>query len=143
MNPLAKGIRDYLALRRGLGFKLARHEAGLKEFASFLARKRSSHITVALALEWATQHARQQPAGWAARLCVVRGFARYWSATDPLTEVPPLGLWIGRKAFSRFEGPSSESPVWFHCIPRLVRSWPTTRSAGMSASACALTDISW
>lgn len=22
MNPLAKGIRDYLALRRGLGFKL-------------------------------------------------------------------------------------------------------------------------
>ncbi len=38
MNPLAEGIRDYLALRRGLGFKLARHEAGLKEFASFLAR---------------------------------------------------------------------------------------------------------
>ena len=30
MNPLAKGIRDYLALRRGLGFKLVRHEAGLK-----------------------------------------------------------------------------------------------------------------
>jgi len=39
------------------GSRLARHEAGLKEFASFLARKRSSHITVALALEWATQHA--------------------------------------------------------------------------------------
>jgi hypothetical protein len=56
MNPLAKGIRDYLALRRGLGFKLIRHEAGLKEFASFLARKRTSHITVALALEWSTQH---------------------------------------------------------------------------------------
>ena len=26
MNPLAKGIRDYLALRRGLGFKLAPRE---------------------------------------------------------------------------------------------------------------------
>jgi integrase len=26
------------------------------------------------------------------RLTVVRGFARHWSATDPLTEVPPLGL---------------------------------------------------
>ena len=50
MNPLAKGIRDYLALRRGLGFKLVRHEAGLKEFASFLARKRSSHITVDLGI---------------------------------------------------------------------------------------------
>src|SRR5450755_2132033 len=79
-------------MRRSLGFKLVRHEAGLLEFVSFLARKRSSHITVALALEWATQHAHQQPAEWAARLCVVRGFARYWSATDPLTEVPPLGL---------------------------------------------------
>src|SRR5215470_20456097 len=92
MNPLAKGIRDYLALCRSLGFKLVRHEAGLKEFAAFLARKRSSHITVALALEWATQPAHQQPAEWAARLSVVRGFARHWSATDPLTEVPPLGL---------------------------------------------------
>jgi hypothetical protein len=40
MNPLAKGIEDYLALRRGLGFKLVRHETVLKEFASFLARKR-------------------------------------------------------------------------------------------------------
>jgi integrase len=26
------------------------------------------------------------------RLSVVRGFARHWSATDPSTEVPPLGL---------------------------------------------------
>ena len=92
MNPLAKGIRDYLAMRRSLGFKLVRHEAGLKEFASFLARKRSPHITVSLALEWATQDANHKPYEWAARLSVVRSFARHWSATDPLTEVPPLGL---------------------------------------------------
>ena len=57
MNPLTKAVRDYLALRRGLGFKLVRHEAGLQEFVSFLARKRSSHITVAVSLEWATRHA--------------------------------------------------------------------------------------
>ena len=90
MNRLSKAVRDYLTMRRGLGFKLVRHEAGLLEFVSFLAQKHSFHITGALALEWATQHAHQQPAEWAARLCVVRGFARYWSATDPLTEVPPL-----------------------------------------------------
>ena len=116
MNPLAKGIRDYLALRRGLGFKLVRHETGLKEFASFLARKRSSHITVALALEWATQHAHQQPPEWAARLCVVRGFARYWSATDPLTEVPPLGLLPYR--------PARAQPYFYsdHEIRKLLRA---------------------
>jgi site-specific recombinase XerD len=72
--------------------KLVRHEAELQEFVSFLWRKRSSRITVALALEWATRHARQNPAEWAARLSVVRGFARHWSATDPSTEVPPFGL---------------------------------------------------
>jgi integrase/recombinase XerD len=98
MNPLAKAVRDYLSLRRGLGFKLVRHEAQLHEFVSFLAGKKSSHITVALALEWATRHASQEPTDWAKRLSVVRGFARHWSATDPSTEVPPLGLLPHRAA---------------------------------------------
>jgi hypothetical protein len=86
MNPLAKAVRDYLVLRRGLGFKLVRHEAGLQEFASFLARKRSSHITVALALE-ATRHAHQKPAEWAARPALCAALPA-WSATDSSTEVP-------------------------------------------------------
>lgn len=92
MRGLRKGIRDYLMLRRGLGFKLVKHEAGLEEFASFLERKRSTHITSELALEWATLPAHHQPCQWTARLTIVRGFARYWSALDPVTEVPPLGL---------------------------------------------------
>jgi integrase len=92
MKRLQQAIRDYLTMRRGLGFKLVRHEAGLQEFVSFLKQKRSPHITVNLALEWATRHTRHAPYEWAARLTVVRGFARYWSATDPATEVPPLGL---------------------------------------------------
>ena len=92
MNRLRKAVRDYLAMRRGLGFKLVRHEAGLREFVSFLARKRSARITVNLALEWATQDTNHTPGEWALRLSIVRGFARHWSATDPLTEVPPLGL---------------------------------------------------
>jgi site-specific recombinase XerD len=79
-------------MRRGLGFKLVRHETGLQEFVSFLERKRSLHITVNLALEWATQHTHQTSCEWAARLSIVRSFARHWSATDPSTEVPPLGL---------------------------------------------------
>ena len=56
MRDLRKGIRDYLVLRRSLGFKLVKHEAGLEEFASFLERKRSAHITSELALE--RQHYR-------------------------------------------------------------------------------------
>lgn len=92
MNRLRKAVRDYLAIRRGLGFKLVRYEPGLQEFVSFLERKRSPHITVNLALEWATQHNHHSPCEWAARLSIVRAFARHWSATDPSTEVPPPGL---------------------------------------------------
>jgi integrase/recombinase XerD len=92
MRQLRKAVRDYLTMRRGLGFKLVRHEVALQEFILFLRRRRSSIITVNLALEWATQDASHKPYEWAARLSIVRGFARHWSATDPSTEVPPLGL---------------------------------------------------
>ena len=51
MKQLRSAVRDYLTMRRGLGFKMARHEVGLEDFISFLERKRSPHITVKLALE--------------------------------------------------------------------------------------------
>ena len=92
MNRLRKAVQDYLTMRRGLGFKLVRHETGLREFLSFLAQKGSARITVNPTLEWATQHTHQTPCEWAARLSIVRSFARHWSATDPSTEIPPLGL---------------------------------------------------
>ena len=92
MNCLRKAVRDYLTMRRSLGFKLVKHEAGLQEFLLFLARKRTSHITVNLALEWATQDANHKPAEWASRLSIVRGFTRHWSATEPSIEVPAIGL---------------------------------------------------
>ena len=206
MNRLRKAVRDYLAMRRGLGFKLVRYEPGLQEFVSFLERKRSPHITVNLALEWATQHNHHSPCECAARLSIVRAFARHWSATDPSTEVPPPGLlpyrpkraqpyfysdheirtllkaaknrasidplrpWTYQCLFGllaitglrlsealglrpgdmdwsegilTIRGAKFGSPVWFHCMPRLVRSWPTTQNAERSASARAPRDISW
>jgi integrase len=101
MTDLRKGIRDYLMLRRGLGFQLVKHEARLEEFASFLERKGSARITSELAVEWATLPVDCQPCYWTARLGFVRGFAQYWSAIDPLTEVPPWGLLPYRSARAR------------------------------------------
>jgi len=92
MKTVREAIGDYLALRRSLGFKLKKHQRFLEEFASFLEQESTSQITSRLALLWATQPKHIQPAEWAARLSVVRGFARYWSATDATTEVPPDGL---------------------------------------------------
>lgn len=100
MTRLRAAIQDYLALRRSLGFTLRRTESGLRDFAAFLEAQGATHITTALAVAWATQRAHHQPAEWASRLTVVRGFARHWHATDPRTEVPPWGLlpYRGRRA---------------------------------------------
>jgi integrase len=92
MRELQEAMQDYLALRRSLGFKLKKHSRFLKEFELFLEQAGTSRITSRLALQWATEPQYLPQAEWAARLSVVRGFARYWSATDPLTEIPPDGL---------------------------------------------------
>lgn len=92
MNPLRKALHDYLALRRSLGFKLCKSGGYLRHFVDFLERKRVCHITTALALHWAKLSPDANPAWWASRLGFVRGFARYRSATDTRTEVPPVGL---------------------------------------------------
>jgi integrase len=64
----------------------------LSEFATFMERRRAAHITQALALAWAQKPSHTQPSHWASRLCHVRQFARYRSATDPHTQIPALGL---------------------------------------------------
>jgi integrase/recombinase XerD len=92
MSPLRRSMQEYLAMRRGLGFKL--HEAGLRleSFVSFMEQRRARRITRSLALDWAQQSRVAQPVIRAQRLGVVRDFARYLSAFDPRTEIPPTGL---------------------------------------------------
>lgn len=92
MSTLRKAVEEYLALRRGLGFKLYQEGLWLEQLVSFLESRRSFRITTALALEWATQPAHAQPSYWAHRLSVARGFAQYRAARDARSEVPPLGL---------------------------------------------------
>ncbi|MBM3300109.1 MAG: tyrosine-type recombinase/integrase [Deltaproteobacteria bacterium] len=92
MISLRKAMEDYLTMRRSLGFKLRDMGYSLRHFVSFMEQQRASIITTELALRWAQQPQDVQPAQWAARLSFVRSFARYWSATDPRTEIPPTGL---------------------------------------------------
>jgi integrase/recombinase XerD len=88
MNTLRQAIHEYLALRRGLGFKLREAGNGLLDFSRFMERHHASYITEELAVAWAQQSSRVQPAWWAARLGYVRAFARHRSATDPRTQIP-------------------------------------------------------
>ena len=92
MSPLRHAVDEYLALRQALGFRLCRPAALLTQFAAFLEQEGAPYITRELALRWAQQPIHAQPAHWATRLGIVRRFAQFWRASDPRTEVPPLGL---------------------------------------------------
>lgn len=79
-------------MRRSLGFQLREAGKALGDFVTFMEQQGAPYITQALALSWAQQPASARPAYWAQRLSYVRGFARYRSASDPRTEIPPPGL---------------------------------------------------
>lgn len=92
MITLRALLDDYLTTRRALGFKLHCEGTGLTTFVSFMEQRQADHITTALALAWAQQPTSVQVTQWARRLSFVRGFARYCSAVDLRTEVPPADL---------------------------------------------------
>ncbi len=92
MTPVVKAVEEYLALRRALGFDLQRSARILRGFARYVEQQGASHLSTELALRWAKLPTEAQPVWWASRLGVVRRFAQYLSASDPRTEIPPMGL---------------------------------------------------
>jgi integrase/recombinase XerD len=102
MNSLRQAVQEYLAMRRRLGFKLQSAGPALLDFVSFLEQHRTSYITHGLAIAWAKQTSGgQSDTRTAQRLSFVRLFARYRSATDPRTQIPPAGLFPFRPKRAR------------------------------------------
>jgi integrase len=89
---MAERMRDYLAMRRSLGFKLQRPAALLADFVAYLDHTDATTITTELAVAWATQPVGADRSWWAARLSAVRVFARHLATIDPDTQVPPVDL---------------------------------------------------
>ena len=100
MKGLQKAVEQYLSMRRALGFKLKNTAPTLFDFVAFFEKQGASHITIPLAMRWA-QCRPARPAEWARRLSCVRCFARYWSATDPKTQIPPWSLLPHRPSRAR------------------------------------------
>lgn len=92
MSALSMALTEYLTVRRALGFKLYKDGLCLAQFVHFAKGEGAAFITRDLALRWATKPAHATPAHWASRLTMVRQFARYCSALDVRTEIPPVGL---------------------------------------------------
>lgn len=86
-------VEDYVAMRRGLGYRPGGQARYLRNFAGFLDR--GGHygpVPLALSVDWAASTSSTDPCNRARRLAVVRGFLRHLAALDGATDVPPPGL---------------------------------------------------
>jgi integrase len=92
MTDLRQVLKDYLLIRRQLGYKLKADERLLENFVAFLERAGAVRITTELALMWARLPVVVRPHRWRQRLGIVRGFARYLATIDPDSEVPSKDL---------------------------------------------------
>ena len=88
---LQQRVADYLAERHRLGFVLRSRGTLLAGFARYVAdRHHRGPLTADLMIEWARQDKWQHGTAstWAARLAIIRHFARYLKQFEPGTEVP-------------------------------------------------------
>jgi len=92
MIALRPALRDYLAMRRALGYKLRRTEKLLTQFIDFVEASAATCVTIDLAVAWATLPVTGDVSWWSGRLTVVRQFAVYLHTIDPSTQVPPTDL---------------------------------------------------
>ena len=92
MTAFHDALVKYIALRRALGTRLQEPAVTLGHFVEFLEHEGAEYITTDLALRWAMQPTKVQPATWARRLSMVRGFASWLSLFEPQTEIPPRRL---------------------------------------------------
>jgi integrase/recombinase XerD len=96
MNALTGAVADYLAVRRALGYKLARPEKLLTQLTAYLEQAGAVTVTTEHALAWAVLPGGD-PSWHAYRLAVARGFAAWLRTVDPAAEIPPAGLIPSRK----------------------------------------------
>ena len=92
MSSFETAAKDYLKLRRSVGYKLHRQGVIVDKYATFLDAIEAPVSTIETAMAFVysdgTDHASCQPA---LRWIAIRGFARYLSGIEPLTQIPPAG----------------------------------------------------
>ncbi len=128
MSPLRQALVDYLAVRRALGYKLAKPAWLLPQFLTYLEGIGEERVTTKTALAWATLPKDADPYWWSSRLSIVRCFAAHLRARDFKTEVPPEDLLPRRLRRATPYFYSEEE------IVSLMRAASTIRSAHRAAT---------
>jgi integrase len=112
MTALEQQAADYLRIRRALGFKLERAEKLLAQYLAYLDASGQDRVTVENALDWARLPATGATGNWwAQRLSVVRCFASYLRALDPVHEIPPADV-LARRIRRAVPYLYTEQEIW-------------------------------
>jgi len=86
-------VADYLAMRRGMGYRMDRQARSLRSFAADLDRRgHRGPVPLEVTLDWAIASTSPDTCNPARRLSSVRGFLRYLAVLDAATGVPAVGL---------------------------------------------------
>jgi integrase/recombinase XerD len=89
MSTLRQAAEDYLALRRSMGFTLTVPGRQVQQFADHLDTLDATHVTIDLAVAWATRPAGTAPYYQWLRLSAVRGLLATCTASTPRIRFRP------------------------------------------------------
>jgi integrase/recombinase XerD len=92
MSTLSEELDRYLAIRRSLGYDLAKTERDLRRFIEFAEQQQSGYVTTDLFLRWQSSFGHARRPTWSARLGTVHLFAQWLHGLDSKHEVPPKAL---------------------------------------------------
>lgn len=130
MKTLGRHLKDYLKLRRQLGFKLIIDGFLLRNFVCFARQQGATFISTKLALRWIAQPINVTQSCRAHRLSAVRGFAKYLSTIEPRAEVPARTL-IPIKVYRREPYPYTDKQI-LQLIDAARKQAPSQKLRGLT-----------
>ncbi len=93
MNLLEEGVKDYILMKRAMGFSFYDQEMRLRNFCKFMKNKKQKIITFNLATQWALGGMKHPTYSNAKQLSVLRAFAIHWKTIESKTEVWSHNHW--------------------------------------------------
>ena len=91
-KTMAAKMNEYISYRRNLGYKkFGTTEELFLNFAKYAdSSGHKGPVTIELILRWASLPKKLSPSYYTSRMGAIKGFAKYLSAFEPQTEIPPV-----------------------------------------------------
>ena len=93
MKSLSDGIKDYVLMKKAMGFSFYDQELRLRSFCKFMEKNNKVKIALDLSKRWALDGEKSPTWRNAKNLSTLRAFATYWKTIDTKTELWPHNYW--------------------------------------------------